>query len=464
MMESLNGQTMEIVHHIRFSAGPVLREGPAPWGHVREWRDDKPAFGKSDAHLANLQCRVDFPAPVTAAHALAAAEALVSTHHALRCTYGETPTGELLMRLRAAEIHHVEGPLEQPSAVIAFDLQADIPLRIDLYGTREKELHHAVFTVHHVASDATGLDVLKADFIRLVAAQVTAGGHPADPVPPTPPSPLDYAVRERSEERGRAIARARAYWQGMSAAAPSSIYPGRTYRRKDARSAVVHLTSHRLKCAVAELTRRQTAMVGGIVLAAYAIAVERNTGCDFYPVQVFSNNRFDARARAMVACLVQPAVVGVRPEYGVPVSSFLSRCDAELAKAYRWSHFDPDEIEKIWAQEETRRSRPLPIERFINVTIQEGASVTSCRHHGAPCADGSTAPQIAYSRPGHSGPEHNLRVIIHDDSVKMRLVHDSTLVDREMAEHMLADVEEAIVACAAAADSPLGDAFPGISS
>ncbi|HEX8352075.1 MAG TPA: condensation domain-containing protein, partial [Pyrinomonadaceae bacterium] len=267
-------------------------DGPCPlsFAQQRLWFLDRLEGGSA---FYNLPLAVRLDGPFDAAAFRRALEEVVRRHESLRTTFVfaddepaqvisashavSLPVGDLSAlppETREAETRR----LAAEEARLPFDLAAGPLLRARLLRLSAEE-HVALFTLHHIVSDAWSKDIL----IREVSAVYGAYSRGEEsPLAELPIQYADYAAWQREWLRGETLEGQLSYWRGQLAGAPPVLELPTDRPRTPA-------TSHRgdrhrfalpegLTRALEELSRREGATPFMTLLAAFHVLLSRYSG------------------------------------------------------------------------------------------------------------------------------------------------------------------------------------------
>jgi amino acid adenylation domain-containing protein len=216
---------------------------------------------------------------------------LVRRHESLRTTFSVTEAGQPLQvispparvplpvidlsGLAESACEAETRRLSAAEARLSFDLGRGPLLRCSLLRLGDEE-HVALFTMHHVVSDAWSLGVLVREVAALYAAY--AGGRES-PLEELPVQYADYAAWQREWLRGEALERQLAYWRDQLAGAPPVLElptdrprpPVQTYRGALETFQLAPQLSEQLR----ELSRASGATLFMTLLAAFKVLLAR---------------------------------------------------------------------------------------------------------------------------------------------------------------------------------------------
>ena len=212
---------------------PAQRDGrlPLSFAQQRLWFLDQ--MGSHAAYnmplVLHLRGRLDAQALVRSLNAL------VSRHESLRTTIAATdgeawqcihPHRELSLPLTELRTLDPSGQerqwrrLAEAESLRRFDLERDMMVRASLLRLAdqgEEESHVLLLTFHHIAFDGWSMGVFVREWVELYGACVD--GRPAA-LPPLAIQYADFAVWQRKQLQGEALAVQLAYWQARLAGAP----------------------------------------------------------------------------------------------------------------------------------------------------------------------------------------------------------------------------------------------------
>ena len=216
----------------------------------------------------------------------------------------------------------------------AFDLATDRPWRARV-ATRAGSPSHLAICFHHIAVDAWAINQLHEEFLALLEGR---------PLPGTAPNSRDLADEQWSAAREGRRKSARRHWQKVFEAAPPM-------ERDPARDAVTSRWARTGSTAAVDAAGRIAARLEvslpSVVLAAFCLALARQTGRDRLVVAVYTNNRSDPHWEGLVAAQNQiiPLLFSATP--GEEFDAIVLRVHWELIRSYRHGAHNVDDVIEI---------------------------------------------------------------------------------------------------------------------
>ncbi|HEY0697746.1 MAG TPA: condensation domain-containing protein, partial [Micromonospora sp.] len=274
--------------------------------------------------LNNLNVELRPAAPLRPDPLRAALTALVDRHEALRTTFHQRDgslhqaiapqAGEVdlavsdLRDLTGEQAHDRLAELRQRDAATLFDLAAGPLLRtrlIHLPGNTQV----LILVVHHIVADATSIGVLTEDLAALYA-HAAEGADPG--LPPLRIQYLDYAVWQQKKQDQARATESLEWWRARLADLPTvDLAPGRR-RPTEALDSGGWYAEDWDAAFVNDLravARKQATTVFAVLLAAYAVLLNRYTGGTDLPVGTPVLGRPTAELRRVVGLFVNMLVL-----------------------------------------------------------------------------------------------------------------------------------------------------------
>jgi hypothetical protein len=171
--------------------------------------------------------------------------------------------------------------------------------------------HLFLFTLHHIACDGSSMATLFGDLTRYYAAAVTGGEY----APPPPVRYVDYVRWQAAMLAGPARARHEAYWREQLAGAPGVLdFPAGLPR--SSAPPVGEVLELRWDATTTDLVsrtvRREGCTVYGLLLAAYAATLYRQTGLSDIVIGTPVANRPTLEFEAVVGMFVNSVPLRLR--------------------------------------------------------------------------------------------------------------------------------------------------------
>ncbi|MBO0856747.1 MAG: AMP-binding protein, partial [Nocardia sp.] len=253
----------------------------------------------------------------------AAVADVVARHEVLRTVYPETengpvqvilPVGQAVPELvtRTVTVSSLESSLVEFFST-AFDVTAEVPLRVALLETGPREYVLAM-VVHHIAGDGYSMAPLTRDLMAAYAAR-SAGEAPE--WAPLPVQYADFSIWQRNllgdEDDPRSLAAKQiSYWQRCLADLPEQLdlpadHPRPAVRTFAGGRVAVSIPAE-LHSALADLAREQGATLFMVVHTAFAVLLARLSGTDDIAIGTPMAGRGEAALDEMIGTFVNTLV------------------------------------------------------------------------------------------------------------------------------------------------------------
>jgi amino acid adenylation domain-containing protein len=426
---------------------PVPRDGgPLPLSFTQErlWFLDQLDPGTP---TLNMPGSFRLPGDLDAGTLSRALDEVVRRHESLRTTFG-SEVGTPFQRIAppfsvplpvvdlsglAPEAVNVEaGQIGAGEAGLSFDL-ARGPLLRTLLLRRGEEGWTLLLTLHHIVSDGWSMGLLARELGALYRSSAEL---PAPPV-----QYADYAVWQRRWLSGEKLAAQIAYWRGKLADAPVLDLPTdrprpavQTYRG----ASVPHVLSPDLSARLAALARREGATLFMLLLAAFQALLSRLSGQEDVVVGSPVAGRVRAEVEGLIGCFLNNLALRTGLSGNPTFRELLGRARATALEAY--AHQDIP-FEKLLEELSPKRdlSRTPVFQVFLNMLnfpADEGGLT------GA--GEGGTAEVAS---------KFDLTIYAAEAAgeIRLDLVYNADLFDRERVEEMAAQLERIL---ARAAEAP----------
>ncbi|MFC4062859.1 condensation domain-containing protein [Planomonospora corallina] len=315
-------------------------EAPLTWGQRSIWRitrwleDGDPYF--------NTPWVLPVPGRPDLGTVLRALGTLIGRHESLRTTCHQTPEGPVQRiasggRLTVGMVDAAGAPPRQAAAELAaelaaegFDYAAELPLRcaVVMADGRPRALAMAL---SHLAVDAWALDLLAAEWRRLLAGEE---------LPPPAWQPMDQAAFEGSDKGAERAERALRHWRSALERAPGTLFDHPPGTPEDPRFVRVGMESAAVAAAARVLAERWSISTTSVLLTASAVLLAALTGRGTAVMQFIVGNRHDVRLRDMVGTAVQDGLFVL----DLPGGTFADAARAGHRQAlvtYRHAHYEP---------------------------------------------------------------------------------------------------------------------------
>ncbi|MBG0829767.1 hypothetical protein HS041_18545 [Planomonospora sp. ID67723] len=315
-------------------------EAPLTWGQRSIWRitrwleDGDPYF--------NTPWVLPVPGRPDLDTVLRALGTLVERHESLRTTCQETPEGPVqriasVGRLTVEIFDAVDATPRQAAAELAgelatkgFDYAAELPLRCAVV-TADGRPRALALALSHLAVDAWALDLLAAEWRRLLAGE---------DLPPPAWQPMDQAAFERSGKGAERGERALRHWRSVLERAPGTLFDHPPGTPEDPRFVRVGMESAAVAAAARVLAERWSVSTTSVLLTASAVLLATLTARGTAVMQFIVGNRHDPRLRDMVGTAVQDGLFVL----DLPDGMFADAVRAGHRQAlitYRHAHYEP---------------------------------------------------------------------------------------------------------------------------
>ena len=329
------------------SAGGEVYGYPLSFAQRRLWFMDQLFPGTP---LYNLPLVLHLALPVDVAVLERALRAMARRHETLRTTFRTVEAGPVQVVHEEADVHVRVVPLDhlpaadREAAAMAFaaaDLQQPFDLttgplwRVTLVrlGTAD---HLLLLTAHHIISDGWSMGLMLQELQALYQACATGG---TSPLPELPLQYVDYAIWQQEHLSAERVAELLGYWRERLADLPALELP--TDRLRPAVASLRGRRHHfelapQLRTAVDALAHQEQASSFMVLLAAFALLLQRYTGEDDIPIGTPIAGRGRAEFERLIGFFVNTLVLRVEVD-GDPTFRHLVRRVRERAlEAYTW--------------------------------------------------------------------------------------------------------------------------------
>jgi amino acid adenylation domain-containing protein len=237
----------------------------------------------------------------------------------------ELPDPERRMQARQLALDEARRP---------FDLSKGPLMRTTLVRLSEDE-HIALFTMHHIVSDAWSTGVLVKEVVRLYESFVAGE---ASTLPELPVQYADFAAWQREHLAGEALELHLEYWRRQFAVQPAPLELPTDYERPQAQSfrgasRPVNLSRATLE-RLRELSRREGVTLFMTLLAAYKTLLHRYTGQDDIAVGSPIANRSRAELEGLIGCFINTLALRTDLSGGPSFRDLLGRVRETTLGAY----------------------------------------------------------------------------------------------------------------------------------
>ena len=278
---------------------------------------------------------------------------IVARHEVLRSTYHardgkgvqvvHKPRSVAIHRVDLTKLDAVERSLEveelvRAEASLAFDLTADLMLRVQLVALAPND-HILLFTMHHIASDGWSMGVLVKELVALYEGHLL--GVQAD-LAPLPIQYADYAAWQRNFVEGSELERQLAYWCDRLGDAPRvhslPLDRPRPARQQFAGSHVTAKLDAKVLAALNRIAAENDATLFMVLQAAFALLVSRWSGAKDVVVGTPSAGRSHRDTEALIGFFVNTLVLRTEIAEDVPFPVLLVEARKNVLDAF--SHPD----------------------------------------------------------------------------------------------------------------------------
>ncbi|MFG2036499.1 condensation domain-containing protein [Dactylosporangium sp. NPDC048998] len=228
-----------------------------------------------------------------------------------------------------------------------FDYEHEWPVRMGVV-RRDGALTHVVLMYCHLAVDGFGIDAIVRDMANLDPAT----GEATAPVEAL--TPFEMAAKQGTPAGRRAGEKALRHWEQVLRAIPARRL-GESTDPRTPRYWELTLRSPALHLAMQAIAQRTGVGPGYIVLAAYAVALFRQTGRNPSVAQLVVNNRFRPGCGDSVSQLAQLGVCALDVA-GVTFDDAVRRAFTAATNAYMHGYYDPAGLDNVVARVRAERA------------------------------------------------------------------------------------------------------------
>lgn len=413
-----------------------------------------------DNHYISLRLRVYLPTDATRERVLGALHALVRRHEILRTRFPLGPDGEPRQSCDGEGTLQVEFTETVPGRVRRLAEQGEDrlwrepfahgsqwPLKVAVVAADGRP-RQVVFVFSHLAVDAWGLTVLRADFLELLRG---GGAEPAQ---------SGWQSRARAEFEGSAQARkandaAAAYWRRMLETSPQTAFPNLPGAGETPLFPGVGLQSVALPAAAQAVATRHRVSPSAALLGALAAIIAVRTETDLVPLVLAAGNRFSRADNASVGTFYQTGPSLIPVDAGSLARTVRAAHQAS-ALAYLRCQVDPRDVGRLLEATNTRRGVSLGLLSTVNVAPETGAGGQQPALSPAELRE-LTASTVVTDLEGRE--KEQLKLYFHVKALRSRaiieLFCDSRCLDTPSARKLLAGLEIVLIELFEAGDLTL---------
>lgn len=429
------------------------------WGQRFVW-DIMCSLAPANQYYLNIRFRVHLPPGVTREQVLGALHALVRRHEALRTRFVAGPDGEPRQScddgepaveiretgpggVRRLAVREEERLWREP-----FQHEYEWPLRACVI-VADGSPRQVVFVLSHLAVDAWGCSVLRADFLALLrderAEPACAGWQPRA-----------RAAYEMSLLGRRAAATALDHWRRVLETLPSTTFPVRPEAGETPLFPGVGLHSVALAAAARVLAGRYRVGPAAVLVGVLSAVIGVRTGTDAVPLFLAAGNRSTPMDAASVGTFYQGAPALIRLESG-SLAGTVRNAHRASTLAYLRGQSDPREVARLLAEVRARRGADIDLSSTVNVVPEPGAGGPPPVLPGAAELRVMTASTVVSDLEGRDG--EGLKLYFHVKSLRARAVvelfTDSRYLGAADARRLLCRLELVLIELVAAGDVSL---------
>ncbi|MWC30350.1 non-ribosomal peptide synthetase [Paenibacillus sp. MMS18-CY102] len=206
-------------------------------------------------------------------------------------------------------------------------------------GSSGTDAYALFFDMHHIVSDGVSMAVLIRDFIQL---------YNGIELPELRIQYKDYAVWQQQQAESGAQERNARYWQQMLSSPPSALALPTDFPRPSVQSfeggRVSLIVEPELQGRLQAIATCNGATLYMVLLAAYALLLQRHSSQSDFMVGTPSAGRADADLQPLIGMFVQMLVIRCRPSEGQPYEQFLQAIKANTIGAFEHQDYPLEEL------------------------------------------------------------------------------------------------------------------------
>lgn len=238
-----------------------------------------------------------------------------------------------------------------------FDFEHEWPARVAVVRHRGVPTHHVPILCHLVA-DGFGVMIMMREILR---RRRERGVFTA---PPTPMPPLEQARWQGSAAGQRVNAATLRHWESMVRDVAPRRFPGPVDPREP-RHWRATLDSRALYLATRSIARRTGAEPSDVLLAAFAVALARETGIHPVVTRLVVSNRFRPALADTVSPVSQTGLC-VLDVADAPFDEVVAQARARALVAYKFAYYDPDQMDAMLHRVCRERGEDVDLACFVN--------------------------------------------------------------------------------------------------
>jgi len=335
-----------------------------------------------------------------------------------------------------------------------FDHYRDLPVRVGVIRHRGVVLYQ-VQTFNHLVVDGAALTALMPEL---------GAGEPLEELPPpTGPSVLDLAERERTPQALKANDRSLRYWESHLRDIPprtfgEGIHPDGRQGKRFWHARFGSPAAHLAMLAIARRTGTDTSRV---LFGIIATALGRAVGLSSLTAKVIASNRFRPGLADIIAPIAQNSLVTLDLA-GATVDEVVARGRRALLAGGMHAYYDPDQLTELMSRLDAERGYQAEVSCRINDRRMANRQLVD---ESARTAE-ITAEQIEAKRGetwfswdgtlDHLHEQAFITVEDYGDTVHLQLIFDMSCFTSEQIENFAHGVEQVAVEAAFDADAPAG--------
>ena len=444
---------------------------PMTWGQRAIWKSIR--WLDEGAHYFNIRRVMPVPGTLTTDQVIAALEALLTRHEALRTRFHEShdawtqevaATGTLPVELVAAPPGTAREVAEDIGKQLVgrnFHHAREFPFRCTLVLEQDRPAF-VVLVFSHLGVDFWGVRELERDLRALLGGETTDAPDW---------QPLDQAGFETEGPGAARGAASVEYWRRTLRTVPPTLFPQVGDEARPGRFVRLGMDSPATAVAATALAERCQVSTGTVLLAATAAVLGAYTGHGTVALQLIAVNRHDDRTRRLVAAMAENALFALQIGDGT-FDEAVRRTFLAGMNAYRHAVYDPLAVDEVLAEARELSDGRLNLGCFFNDKRMQD------RWESLPAIDGSADELRALTEKTEISPvgtweRQDATFFLHTayapDTCLLYVMADTDLIPEPDIARLLRSFESLLVDSAAAplalaefrAGSPRPAARPG---